>query len=577
MSTSKNNNNDDKLYYWLTLIALFLFSLIAGFIGFQRYFDQQGEIFTWVRSLYCSLQLFAFEGGDLRGYIPWELQLARFVAPLTAVMAFIVTLTEIFKDRLNQIKISRMKNHVVIIGFGTKGKNIREEHLHDKEKVLVIDNNPMNPNLATIKSSGSRFLMGDSNNESILKKAGIIKSKSVFLLTRDDTHQVDTCLLIYKLIRDSNRDENNALNCIMHLQQKEFLNTMRAHQLVRDVHDGLSLTIFNVHENSARELFEENPPDRMGIQIDSQKYVQILIFGFGRTGEALALQTALSGHYLNGKKPRVVIIDRLAKTKVEDFKERYPTYTDYCEIEYLTLEADNPQLLQYLSVYLKDHDAITTIVLCFNNKTNNLLLGLQLENVKLNEFGETPQIFVRTNDNDSFFGISQNLKPYGLPSRVCSKEAILGGSLDKKAKAIHNDYITKREKASDFGTRKADTSWEILSQEYKDSNRKAADHIGVKMRGIGCEIVNDNDPRPEAILSDVEIKKLSELEHRRWNAERSLAGWVYNEQRNDRARKTPYLTDWENLPEDVKDYDRNTVKNIPNILSIVGMKAVRHE
>jgi len=559
------------------LIVLFFLSLITGFLGFQRYFIQQGESFTWVRSLYCSLQLFAFEGGDLRGHIPWELQLARFVAPLTAVMAFIVTLMEIFKDRFNLMKISRMKNHVVIIGFGTKGKNILEENLLRKEKILVIENNPLNPNLASVKSSGVRLLIGDPTSENILIKAGIIKSKSVYLLTGDDTHQVNACLLIYKLIIDSNRDENNALNCIMHLQQKEFLNTMRTHQIVRDVHDGLSLTIFNVHENSARELYEENPPDRSGINLESHKFVQIIIFGFGKTGEALALQTGLTGHYLNGKKQRVLIIDRLAKTKVEDFKERYPTYTDYCDIEYRTMEADNPQLIQHLLKFLDDPDALTTIVLCFDNKTNNLLLGLQLENVKLDESGEPPQIFVRTNNNDSLSGLSKNLKPYGLPSTVCSQEAIMEGKLDMKAKAIHYDFLRVREKASDFGKRKADTTWENLSQEFKDSNRKAADHIGVKMRGIGCEIVNENDPRPAAIFTELEIEKLSELEHRRWNAERSLAGWVYNEKRNDGARKSPYITDWDKLPEDIKDYDRNSVKNIPNILSLVGMKAVRRD
>jgi len=74
--------------------------------------------------------------------------------------------------------------------------------------------------------------------------------------------------------------------------------------LVKDAHDGIMLNIFNIYENSARELFEDNPPDRSGINFDINKNVWILIFGFGKAGEVLALQTAHTGIYLNGKKNR---------------------------------------------------------------------------------------------------------------------------------------------------------------------------------------------------------------------------------------------------------------------------------
>jgi len=97
------------------------------------------------------------------------------------------------------------------------------------------------------------------------------------------------------------------------------------------------------------------------------------------------------------------------------------------------------------------------------------------------------------------------------------------------------------------------------------------------MRGIGCEIVNSDDPRPSAIFSIEEIERLSELEHQRWNAERSLAGWTFDEQKNDKTRKTPYLTDWDKLNEDIKEYDRDAVRNIPSVLELIGMKAIRQK
>jgi Trk K+ transport system NAD-binding subunit len=99
-----------------------------------------------------------------------------------------------------------MKNHVVIIGFGNKGLNVMEESLRNKEKVLVVESDPHNSNLALAKPPACRFFIGDSGNRITLKKAGIQKAKSVFLLMGDDARQVKACILIYQLIRESARD-----------------------------------------------------------------------------------------------------------------------------------------------------------------------------------------------------------------------------------------------------------------------------------------------------------------------------------------------------------------------------------
>jgi hypothetical protein len=419
--------------------------------------------------------------------------------------------------------------------------------------------------------------MGDAGNRNTLRKAGITRAKSVYLLMGDDARQTSACLMIYKLIKESKRDKNKPLNCVMHLQKQDFLNTMKSHNLVQDQKDGFVLSIFNVYENSARQLFEEDPPDRQGIAFDGEKYINIIILGFGNTGEALALHTALTGHYLNGRKPQVVIFDRIARNKVTDFLTRYPTYQEYCNLKYEEMDANSPQMIPKVAEFLQDPRAINTLVLCLENKTQNLLLGLELEGLRLEGMDEPVHVFARTDDNESFLTFSREIKPYGSASKVCSKKVIMGGDLDIKARAIHENYLRKRRLSSDFGTQEADVNWENLSQEFRDSNRKAADHLGVKMRGIGCCIVSAEDPRPEAVFSEEEIAKLSVLEHKRWNAERSLAGWSYCEIQYPKTKKTPYLTDWENLPDKIKDYDRDSVKNIGGVLRLAGLKPVRSE
>ncbi len=577
MTVTSKNTNHRKQFYWITLIGLFVFSLTAGFLGFESYFIQRGEEHGWVRSFYRTLQLFTFEGGDLLKPIPWELQLTRFTAPLTTMLAFILALLEIFKEQWNRMKIARLKDHVVIIGLGTKGKNVMEEGLRNREKVLIIEIDPLNPHLASIRQPRCRLILGNANNLNILKKAKITKAKTVYLLMGEDSQQVEACLLIYQLIKESRRNKKNRLHCIMHLLKQDYLNILRNHKLVQNINDGLELSIFNVYENSARELFQENPPDRSGLSKQSNQFVQIIIFGFGHAGEALALQTGITGHYLNWETalPRVIIFDRQAEEKVRDFEKRYPSYHNYCDIKSHPIEANSPQLIPELVKYLENPDALNTIVLCFDNKTNNMLMGLQIDSIKLNDTPKTFQTFIRTGDNESFSSLSDSIKPYGLPSKVCSHQVITGGDMDNMAKAVHSFYYNIRRSKPNFGKKLADFPWEELSQEYKDSNRKAADHIGVKMRGIGLKIIPKDEPGEPVPLSDKHLELLEQLEHRRWCAERSLAGWTLGKEGNSKTRKTPHLVDWGSLSREMKDYDRSAVMSIPAVLNSVDLKIVK--
>ena len=65
-----------------------------------------------------------------------------------------------------------------------------------------------------------------------------------------------------------------------------------------------------------------------------------------------------------------------------------------------------------------------------------------------------------------------------------------------------------------------------------------------------------------------EVETLARMEHHRWNPERFINGWRYEENRDSTNKVSPYLLNWEdpNLTEDIKDYDRDFVRRIPRIL-----------
>ena len=64
---------------------------------------------------------------------------------------------------------------------------------------------------------------------------------------------------------------------------------------------------------------------------------------------------------------------------------------------------------------------------------------------------------------------------------------------------------------------------------------------------------------------------LAIIEHRRWCAERYVNGWQYRDSRDDLRKCHPDLVDWANLDEETRDYDREPIRQIPSLLSSVGL------
>lgn len=54
------------------------------------------------------------------------------------------------------------------------------------------------------------------------------------------------------------------------------------------------------------------------------------------------------------------------------------------------------------------------------------------------------------------------------------------------------------------------------------------------------------------------IEQMSKNVHEVWAETRISQGWTYGEQRNDKLKTHPCLVPYEELPEEEKEYDRNT-------------------
>jgi len=152
--------------------------------------------------------------------------------------------------------------------------------------------------------------------------------------------------------------------------------------------------------------------------------------------------------------------------------------------------------------------------------------------------------------------------------RLVVRDILLAGAREMIAMAIHEKY------RRDLKGQKPETdpsmqSWENLSETLKESNRQQADDIPGKLRSVQCGYApfRGREPAEFRFTEEVEVEILAKLEHDRWVKERLLAGWTYGKNKDVDRKISPYLVPWENVPEDIREYDRNTVRGIPAFMA----------
>ncbi len=63
--------------------------------------------------------------------------------------------------------------------------------------------------------------------------------------------------------------------------------------------------------------------------------------------------------------------------------------------------------------------------------------------------------------------------------------------------------------------------------------------------------------------------------HEEWAAGRIRDGWTYGEKRNDAEKKHPCLVPYEELPEEEKEYDRNTSMKTVRLILKLGFRITK--
>ncbi len=192
--------------WWELVRRLVLAVLILGFTVALVYLDRAGyrdnadpsHRVDLVDAIYYTTVTLSTTGyGDIAPYLPHSRLINAFViTPLR--IAFLVlligtTLEVLTHQGREMVRISRwrrsMDDHVVVIGYGTKGRSavqtLRNNGV-DPERIVVVD--PSSTALGEAHADGLAVVTGDATRREVLRRAGVERARQVIITTdRDDS------------------------------------------------------------------------------------------------------------------------------------------------------------------------------------------------------------------------------------------------------------------------------------------------------------------------------------------------------------------------------------------------------
>lgn len=71
------------------------------------------------------------------------------------------------------------------------------------------------------------------------------------------------------------------------------------------------------------------------------------------------------------------------------------------------------------------------------------------------------------------------------------------------------------------------------------------------------------------------VEQMAKNVHEVWAETRIKQGWTYGKQRDDKLKTHPCLVPYEELPEDEKEYDRNTALGTLKLITKLGFRIIK--
>lgn len=553
-------------YRWYVVAVAAAVAFCLGCVGFVQLWQSQGKAWNYSDVLYWSAKTFSMSSpSDPK--LPLALDIARFLAPMVAAYAGLSALGLLFRDRLQQLRIPFMRRHVLVCGLGYVG-GVFIRHLRAGGfRVVVIESDPSNPSIELCRRLGVPVVVGDARLPRTLHAAAIRRAVRLVAITPDDAVNAEIVAVARRI---GGRRAHNGLNCMARITDPEVCALLRIQETKR-TDDTVSMDFVNTDEISARLMLEDFP-----VEFGSPR-PHILVTDIDALGAWVVYHAARNWYRrrIDDSVPLVVtVVDDRADERVASLLDRYPALEHVCRFicvstsmrdiramaaSHGSASGTGPPSRAYVTGYRDEQ--VLEIAMRLRHALDpavSVVAALSLTHGMARLLGD-----VRRSGGP-------DIEVFSALERACTADLVQGGCFESLAHAIHHRWRAEQQARGDPAP-----PWSKLDEPRRESSRAQARDIAVKLHAVGSDIapLRDWEALDFTFTAD-EVEMLATMEHDRWMRERIRAGWALGD--NDAARKTtPYLVPFTELPSDIAEYDRQFVREIPELLGSAGMQIVR--
>lgn len=565
-----------KDYEWYIIGAFAIVTFLIGVIGFYSIENQFDSFCSRLfDSFYLSLQLFVLQMDRIDGEINTYIQISRFLAP--AILAY-ATIKSVFSLLQKDLGLMFIKNHIVICGLSNESLILLRDLLSRKIKVVLIEPSSEKNSVLNLRTEGVIWINEYPADMTALKRAKVKDAKAIFVLNERDEFNIEIVSNIYKMF-GVGLTERKVL-CFVHIYEPVLERIFKSHKIFKEPNDMLDARVVNIYKKGSEYLINQFPLAKEN-SLQNESQIRVMIMGLGRTGKSILIQVALFFHYSKDQKLKVTVIDKNAKKEIAVFRNEYPSIYDLLDLspietEIETLEEDNFYDLlptgNYTAIYCCAGEDILRI-----SVVNKILTKLQ--DVKVFVSLRKNSDLTRLIDEGDIFKNEKRIQIFNLYEQTCTYEQLVNEEVETLARAIHGKYCeTEKLKGISKEQNPSIAEWDDLPESLKEANRQQAFYIKLKLETFGYRLVPLEEPENAVDPStDPELlEKMSRAEHIRWVDEKLLNGWKYGPGPKNVILKThPDIIPYEELDEPGKEKDRNTIRNLPYLLNVVGKKIIR--
>jgi len=300
--------------WWLVCVLAVVGTLLA-IIGLRQY-----EIAHWGHAdigsvFYHTLQMYILHTPHFEPPVNVPLQVGRWLIAGASLLTVGMALLRIFREEAQLLRLRWAKGHVVVCGLGELGRQLATEFRKAGKKVVAIESRPDNAFVPQVRSQGVTVLIGDACEQAMLRKARVGHARQVLATCSDEGTNIAVATCVAAVAKPGERT-GRPIEHWLFIADPQLRATLKSRDVFPGVGSGYTVNVrgLDIYELSARQAFEAHPLDHSPILQGSSKRVHLLIAGFGQMGQAIAVQAARIGHFANGARMRITIVDPAAGT-----------------------------------------------------------------------------------------------------------------------------------------------------------------------------------------------------------------------------------------------------------------------